>query len=228
MNDPLIPKEELSELSEKSTEKNNLVVLLAVLIGLIIVLITHNFYSIIEMWTDKSLPLVMCPREFNQDRPVLMKKISDASPQMLDNWIRSFAINYVINRYPRTIDDVEDAYQYVKTRSQGIIQEDFDSRLSEIEDIKKKFFDSYIKFYFKNSKSHIKIRKVDGRENEWVVSIDGYMHKKSSFKIEKTQPTIYMTIIADKPTIYNPEGLYVINYEIKYVVDPIAGNVISL
>lgn len=223
-----VTSDELKELQEKDNQEGKLAKALGLLVGLVILTIAHNFYSIYQMATDDSVVFVQCPRQFNLDRPVIMKKMEDASNLQLDNWIRSFAINFAMKLHPRTKEDAQPFFEYIKNHTQGYIQKKYEARLSDIEEIAKDIsIGNKRKFYIKNS-NNIQIRKIKGKNTQWKVVIQGYLHSKSLANLEKTQPRIEMVISPVKPTIYNPEGLLVENFEIIHIKDTISGEEVNL
>lgn len=226
---PIIDLGEIEDLKDRTQEKSKTIQLMGILLGLVLVTIVHNVYSIFIMYTDESIPLVLCPRNFQMDRPVLMKTMASVDDIAVDNWIRGFALTYVRARYPRTYEDVEPMFNYVATRSKGDIQRQFEARMDDIEKIASQIRGGImVKFWIANSQSSVRIRKAAGTENQWVVSIDGYMHKRDGNKLEKTQPTIDLTIEKGKPILSNPEGLYVTDYTVRYITDPISGETMEL
>ena len=223
----LISSNELIELEENRTEQSRAMDLMGILLGILFFILIHNISSIYDMYTDESIPLVQCPRNFQNDRPVLMNTMATASDVAVDNWIRSFVVTYIRARYPRSFEDVEPMYNYVKTRSKGEEREKFESRIDSIKELANQVgFGTYIKFYFKDTQK-IRIRKIESKIGAWIVSVDGYMHKRGS-RMEKTQPTINLTVEKGIPILSNPEGLYVTNYEVKYLTDPISGDEMEL
>lgn len=225
----IIDSDELSELKVKDKEESNLAKVLGVLVGLVLVTIAHNFYSMYEMWTDDSVTFVQCPRQFDLDRPVIMKKMSEASALQQDNWIRSFSITFAMRLFPRATEDAKPFYEYIRNHTEGYIQKRYEARLSDIKKIESEIeIGSFRRFYIEDS-NNIRIRKIDDKDSvRWKVIINGFLHTKKLAQIEKTQPRLELTIRAVKPTIYNPEGLIVENFELMQIKDPISGEEISL
>lgn len=95
----LIRKEDIIDLSENSAQREKLLQYAAILIGLLVIMMIHNFYSIGKMWTDKSLIMMQCPRQFDLDKPTLLEKVKN--PVVIDNWIKSFSISYVMKMFPQ-------------------------------------------------------------------------------------------------------------------------------
>lgn len=226
--DNKVISKELEELKEKDKQEGKLAKVLGILVGLVLLSIAHNFYSMYQMWTDDSVVFVQCPRQFNLDRPVIMKKMDDASNLQLDNWIRSFAINFAMKLHPRTAEDAEPFFEYIKNHTEGYRQKTYEARLSDIEEIEKEItIGNKRKLYIKNS-NDIQIRKLPGEVARWKVVIYGYLHSTSQAQKEKTQPRIELTVRATKPTIYNPEGLVVEDFEIIQIKDVISGEEVNL
>jgi hypothetical protein len=223
-----VTSDELKELREKDSQEIKLAKALGLLVALVLLSIVHNFYSIFQMWTDDSVVFVQCPRQFTLDRPVIMKKMSDSSNLQLDNWVRSFAINFTMKLHPRTAEDAEVFFEYIKNHTEGYNQKKYEARLNDIEDIKKQIkIGNRRKFYIKNS-NEIQIRKIKGQVTKWKVVIFGYLHSKTLTGLEKTQPRVELIIRPVKPTIYNPEGLLVESFDIIAIKDAISGEEVSL
>lgn len=220
---------ELSELKIKDQEESNLAKILGIVVGLILVSIVHNFYSMYEMWTDDSVSFVQCPRQFNLDRPVILKKMENASILQQDNWVRSFAINFAMKLYPRAVEDAEPFFEYIANHTEGYLQKKYLARVDKIDVIQKDIgIGSYRKFYIDNS-NEIKIRSVkNANGSSWKIIINGYLHTKKLAEMEKTQPRLELLIRTVPPTITNPEGLLVENFNLIYIKDPISGEEVNL
>lgn len=225
---PIVDLKEVEELAEKDSRERTLIISIGVCIGLVLVLIYHNARSMYDTWMDETIPFVQCPRDFQTDAPVVMKTIDQADILQVDNYIRSFVFRYIRSRYPRHVDDVEKFYRYIASRSKGYIKRDFEARLNDLKDVKQMIAaDNYVKFYPESSQN-VRIRKVAGQIGVWRVEVDGYMHKRKGRKRSKTQPTIQMTVVKGDHVRSNPEGLYVTDYEVKFIKDPVSQEEISL
>lgn len=224
----LVNQEDLVELLENDVEKQRLLTLSGVVLGLSVLMILHNFYSIIKMVTDDSIPLVNCPRTFELDKPVLLKSVY-SSKISIDNHIRGFSISFVRSLFPRSVEDLEPFYNYVINHSDGYFKKRYEARLED----KKKIKDNievgiYSKFWIANSQK-IQIRPLDGKTGQWKVIILGYLHKRlSGGEFEKLQPRIELVVKAVKPTITNPEGLIVDEFVMKQINDPISGSEVEI
>ena len=216
---------EIHDLAEKESKEKTLVILIGICIGSVLLLIYSNGKSMYEVWTDQSISFVMCPRDFTTDAPILMKTINQTDILQADNYVRSFIFRYIRSRYPRVTSDTESFYRYVRGHSLGNIYVDFDDRLEDLKNVNRLISsNNYVKFYPHSSDS-VRIRKVS--TGEWNVEVDGYMHKRGK-KIEKTQPTIELTVIKGKHTRDNPEGLYIKAYNVHFIKDPVSREKISL
>ena len=223
-----VTSNELGELKEKDSQETKLAKALGILVGLVLLSIVHNFYSMFQMWTDDSVIFFQCPRQFTLDRPVIMKKMDESTNLHLDNWIRSFSINFVNKLHPRTADDAEIFFEYIKNHTEGYQQKIYEARISDIEDIQKQIrIGNYRKFYIKNS-NEIQIRKIKGQNPKWKVVIFGFLHTRAQTGLEKTQPRVELTIRPVKPTIYNPEGLLVEDFQLIHIKDAISGEEVNL
>ena len=85
----------------------------------------------------------------------------------------------------------------------------------------------YYRFYPK-SDNDLRIRTVQGKNNQWIVEIDGYLIKRMSVTQERYTPTLRYTVEAGTPTIDNPEGLYVIEGDVEQITDYVSGRKESL
>lgn len=223
----LIDKSELASLDAKDTARIKLLNLIGVLIGLIALMVVHDVYSIFKMATDESLPQVMCPRSFDLDRPVILKTLSKAAPKDMDNLIKGFALTFTNRMFPRTPEDAEPFFQYVANHTEGLFKKKYEARIKDIKKIKDSIaVGNYSKFHVANSQD-IKIRKLSGG-NSWVVILKGYLSKRKIGRMEKTQPTIEMTIRYVGAKKSNPEGFVVDSIMFKHIVDPISGEQIEL
>lgn len=226
--EPLFEKEALQELSENSVEKKRLLDMAGIVLGLSFLMIIHNFYSIFKMMSDDSIPLVHCPRSFDMDRPVLLKRIYETKLGA-DNMVRGFSINYVRSLFPRAVEDFEPFTNYVVDHSEGYIQKRYEARLKEKKVITGNIDTGiFSKFWIADSQK-IQIRAVEGKEGSWKVIIFGYLHKRASGgNFEKLQPRIELIVKAIPATITNPEGLIVSDILIKQIKDPISGSEIEI
>lgn len=223
----LFDEKELAELKQKDDAEDQLAKGLGILIGCLLLFIGYNVKSMYDTWTDDSVIFVQCPRKFHLDRPVILNRMDDISNVDFDNWIRSFSINFIMKLFPRSEQDVEKFFQYIVNHTSGYRKMRYEARLAKIENIKKSVdLGNYSKFYFEDT-NEIKIRKVDNK-NQWKVVANGFLHKRSVIEREKSEPRIELTIETIKPTMTNPEGLVVVDFEIIYVTDPISGNEVSL
>jgi hypothetical protein len=186
-------------------------------------MIGHAFVSIYSLWTDKSIPLVVCPRSFELDAPVLMKTITDVeSSYIQDRWIRGFIRRYVLNSYPRTEADAEPFYTYLQNHSKGAVQTKYEAYLNQIEEIKVRIASgNTLRFYATNSQD-VRIRK-NANSGEWTVEIDGYLVKNYGGRQERSIKTLRYTVEAGSATRINPDGLYVTDADLEMLTDYVSG-----
>jgi len=225
----IIDDKELSELKEKSDAEGKLITLIGAVIGLVLMMMLHNFYSIYDMVTDDSISFVKCPRSFELDRPVVLKRFEDSDTKVIDTWIKSFSTTYILNLFPRTAEDVEPFFNYIKNHSEGWTKKRFIARLESLKSIKKEVStNNFSKFYFKDS-SQIKIRKISSVGTiKWKIVLEGFLHKKQGTYSEKSQPKVEMIIRKIKPTITNPEGLIVEEIVSAHIIDPVSGDKVDV
>lgn len=224
----IIDKTELTSLDSKDTARIRLLNLMGVLLGLILLMIAHNGYSIFKMITDENIPLVLCPKAFDLDRPVILKTLDKAQPKDMDNLIKGFSLNFTNRLFPRTPEDAEPFFNYVINHTESMFRKKYEARIKEIKKIKDSIaIGNYSKFYFANSQD-LKIRKITGRDDAWIVIMKGYLSKRKIGRMEKTQPTVELTIRYVGAKKSNPEGFIVESAVFKHIVDPISGEQIEL
>jgi len=210
-----------------SAAKNKLLMLVSVFIAFSIFITGHALYSIYEMLTDDSIPMVICPRTDNLDAPVVMNVLKDTKELYIqDRWIRGFVRRYILNLFPRTQDDAEPFYTYVRDHSKGKVKVKYDAFLNDINRISESIKSgNKIMFYPKNS-TEVRIDRTK-HENEWIVEVDGYMIKQYNGE-ERTTPTVRFTVEAGEPTKENPEGLYVTDLKTKVIADYVSGREVEV
>jgi hypothetical protein len=217
-----IDDNDTKDLRERSTENSKLSFLVFVFAALSVVMAIYSAYSIIYFTTDRSVPLVACPRNFVLDAPVLMKTIREETPIVQDRWIRGFTRRFIEAQFPRTGLDVKPFFSYVSTHSDGDVHTKFSSLLEEHVEVEHIVSGgSFYRFYPKHvelSSSAVRIRAVTPGK-EWVVEVDGYLVKKMGQVTERFTPTLRYTVESKKPTIENPEGLYVTEGTIEQITD---------
>jgi hypothetical protein len=222
----IIDEQDINGLSENIHSQEKLRRLSGILIGCLILMIVHIGYSIVKMYWDDSLPLVQCPTSFYLDKPTLLKKVS--KPIIVDNMIKSFSMTYLMSMYPRTKADAKPFFKYVASHSEGFRKKRYEARVNDTEEVEKNIeMGRFAKFWIEDSEK-ILIRKIDGRNLAWKVSINGYLHKRSDGDFEKLQPRIELTVSAVEPTLDNAEGLVVEDLEGSQIKDPVSGNIIDL
>lgn len=224
--DPIINPEDLTELTEKQSEKSNLTTMSGVLFGLIVVMIFHNFYSIYNMLFDDSIPLVHCPREFSLDRPVILKRVAEMDARTTDNWVKGFVINYVMKLYPRNIEDSKSFFQYIADHSTGTMASRYKARVSDIEDVNREIENRNLTKFWITDSEKIIIRKVSS--GVWNVVVFGFMHRRNDGEIMKMQPRIELTVETVGSRLSNPEGLVVSDVRLVQITDPVSGEEVEL
>jgi hypothetical protein len=223
----LIDKSDLAELDKKDSARISLLNAMGILIGLVALMVFHNIYSIYHMATDDSIPQVMCPRSFDLDRPVILKTLDKADVVDIDNLLKSFALTFTTRLFPRTKEDAQPFFEYIANHTEGIFQKTYEARLAAIDKIRSSIeIGNYSKFYVADSQN-LKIRKIDGKES-WKIIFTGYLSKRKIGRMQKTQPTIEMTVRYIGAKKHNPEGLIVEGIMFKHIVDPISGEQIEL
>ena len=218
----MIDREEASDLIERDSASNILARISMVFIAFSIVFCAHSIYSIVFYLTDTSVPLVVCPRNFVVDAPVLMKSIRDQSALVQDRWVRGFMRRFVTSQFPRTGNDVVPFFTYVVDHSDGAVKDKFESLLKDKTEVQA-FVNSgtFYKFYPKHVDAEsppLRIRATD-TPNKWSVDYEGFLVKKMNNIQERYVATLRYTVVADKPTMTNPEGLYVVDGTMEHITD---------
>lgn len=224
--DKLLNPDDIKDLVDKESAKGGLTKMAGILVALVVAMMMHNAWSIYLMLFDDTIPLVQCPKEFDLDRPVILKRFDSMTKVDTDNWVKGFVINYVNKLYPRTAEDAKPFFEYIRDHSTGLMSRKYAARVSEIDSIKKEITSgSFVKFWVTNSES-IKIRKVS--EGEWSVVVYGYLHKRSNGNLQKAQPRVELTVDSVGASRSNPEGLVVSEIRVVQISDPISGAEIEL
>lgn len=216
------------DLVKFGSEKSKLLIIVALFIGLSCALTVHALYSIFTHWTDKSIPLVICPKSFDLDAPVLMTPVNQSDSVFVqDRWIRGFVRRVVLNSYPRTAEDMPRFFQNMKDMSEGSVARKYESFLNDIERIQTLIRGgNRIRFYVKNS-NDMKIRPTEGRKDQWVVEIDGYLIKDIGGIQQRSTPTLRYTIETRPATRTNPSGLVVVDANMEQIADYVSGRLIQ-
>ncbi len=218
----------LENIAKREVLSGQLKTLAGIFIGLSLIIIAHAVITTVKMLSDRTVPVVVCPRSFDLDAPVLMPTINTKGKQTQDRWIRGFVRRFITMQFPRTKEDTKPFFEYVVNHSRGDIQYKFMTLLKDVEDVSNMVKNgTYYKFYPK-SESEIRIRTVQGNATQWVVEVDGYLIKRMSMTQERYTPTLRYTIEAGEPTIDNPEGLYVIEGDVEQITDYVSGRKESL
>lgn len=218
----------LKTIAQREVLTTGLRTLAGIFIGLSLVILVHAIYTTYQMLTDRSVPVVVCPRQFDLDAPVLMKTIDAKGLKAQDRWIRGFMRRFITMQFPRTDKDVKSFFEYVENHSKGHINYKFRSLLKDVEDIKDMVKNGFFYRFYPKSPDDLRIRPVQGYENRWIVEVDGYLIKNLSITRERYTPTLRYTVETGLPTIDNPEGLYVIDGDIEQITDYVSGRKESL
>lgn len=205
-------KSQTQDFDEHEIERNGVLSWLILFAALSIALIFHSSYSLYKMITDESIPLVVCPRTYDLDRPVIMSTL-EATNQVYvqDRWLRGFVRTYIQSLFPRTENDAETFYAYIRDHSSGQVEYKYQSYIDSLTEIKSRIKSGQlIKFYPKTGDGvRIRPTQATGVQTEWAVEVDGYYNRGYENNSERKLPTIRLTVSAAKPTQKNPEGLVV-------------------
>lgn len=211
------------KLAEKEVLSEKVVFLSGLAIGLFLIIAFHALWTIFRMLGDNSIPLVVCPRSYDLDAPVVMDTIDRSSVKNQDRWMRGFMRRFIINQFPRTEQDVEPFFQYIVDHSEGAIQAKFESYVNDSKKIGELVrYGTFYRFYPKNS-TDMRIRKMEGKEDLWVVEVDGWLVRKMGAYQERFTPTLRYIVRAGAATLSNPEGLYVIDGNMEEYSDYVSG-----
>nr|BFD64832.1 hypothetical protein BdHM001_35130 [Bdellovibrio sp. HM001] len=157
---------------------------------------------------DETIPVVICPKTYNLDSPVLLPVVRSGSIAEKDRYVKGFIRKLVINQFPRNAEDAKEFYTYVANRSKGSFGNLY-KKLSKNDKAAANLISSgfYLSFYPKDSQS-IRVRATSAG-SQWRVEIDGYMVKKMAEDEVRKVVTLQYTVESGDVTISNPEGLYV-------------------
>lgn len=216
-------KDELGKIAERELLSDQLRVLCGIFIGLALFIIAHAMYTTYSMLTDRSIPVVSCPRSYDLDAPVLMKTIDKKGLKNQDRWIRGFIRRFVTSQFPRTAEDAQTFFQYVIDHSKGMVNYKYRSIMKDIGEISKLIGAEHFFRFYPKDQNDIRIRSVQGTTNQFVVEIDGFLIKKMSLTQERFTPTLRYVVEIGEPNLDNPEGLYVIEGDIEQITDYVSG-----
>lgn len=218
--------EQTEDLIKFGSEKSKLVILISVFIAFSIFITVHALYSIYDQWTDKSIPLTICPKSFENDSPVIMTPINQTDKTYVqDRWIRGFVRKIVLNSYPRTPEDASKFFDYMASVSEGSVQKKYLSFIDDIESIQAYMkAGNSIRFYPKNS-AETRIRLVS--PGKWVVEIDGFLLKNQGGGQERSTPTLRYVVEARPATRQNPNGLVIVESNTDLIADYVSGRKIE-
>jgi hypothetical protein len=224
-----LPQEDaLGQIAKREILSGQLKTLAGLFIGLSLVIIAHAVITTYKMLSDRSVPVVVCPRSFDLDAPVLMKTIDVKGLKNQDRWIRGFMRRFITMQFPRNKEDVKSFLEYVVNHSTGDINYKYQTLLKDVGDISDMVKNGFYYRFYPKSENDMRIRTVQGKNNQWIVEIDGYLIKKMSVTQERYTPTLRYTVEAGSPTIDNPEGLYVIEGDVEQITDYVSGRKESL
>lgn len=204
--------DQLKDFTENERENSKAIREVILFSALGLALILHSGYSVFQMLFDDSIPLVVCPREYDLDKPVIMKTIDQNNETYIqDRWLRGFIRSYTMSLFPRTDADVEPFFTYIKDHSSPEIAYKYQGYLDSADGIKRLVETGQsIKFYPKAGNVRIRpTQSLGTKQTEWVVEVDGFFNKGSKNTSERTLPTIRFTIESTAATKTNPEGLVV-------------------
>ena len=210
-------KSQLQDFDNFHVEKSGVMSWLIAFVALSIAIIIHSGWSVIKMLNDDSIPLVVCPRTFDLDRPVLMETITEKNEAYVqDRWIRGFIRTYVMSLFPRTPEDAEKFFSYIRDHSTGSVQYKYKSYVDDIKQIEDRIrAGNVVKFYPKTGDGvRIRPTQKSGVQTEWAVEVDGYLNKGFENNAERTLPKVRMIVKTTVPTQTNPEGLIVTDLKI--------------
>lgn len=212
---------------EKDAE-SSFSIALGVFIAMSLVLISYSFYTAYEFSTDDSVPLVVCPRDYTLDAPVIMTRLDDNRDYVHERWVRGFIRRFSTKLFPRTKADVKPFYEYIVNHSKYEVADEYAARLEDLEDIESAVDSGqFIQMYAKGGGLELRIRPQDESANDrktWVIEMDAYVVINDGLSQIRETPVLRFVVESASPTITNPEGLYVVEYENKYTVDYVSGN----
>ena len=224
-----LPKEDaLEKLAQKEVLNTQLKNLAGVFIGLSLIIIAHAVSTTYNMLTDNSVPVVVCPRTFELDAPVIMNTIDAAGIKSQDRWIRGFVRRFITKQFPRTKQDAKPFFEYIIAHSKGEIKYKYQNLMQDVEGISDFIDLGFFYRFYPKSEQELRIRPVQDRTDQWVIELDGFLIKRMGDVQERYNPTLRYTVEAGTPTLENPEGLYVVAGDIEQITDYVSGRKESL
>jgi hypothetical protein len=218
----VIEKDELSPLIEKESANNWLNIVMGLFLAVATFLSINCFIDIIHILNDDTIPMVVCPKSFEIDSPVLMKTINLSSAEAKDKWIKGFMRRFVQAQFPRNPSEAEASLKYVVEHSQKDIHARYGGYLNKLEDFQNLLTQGYYYSFYPNNSLDIRIR-ASGAKGEWAVEIDGFMIRTAINKEDRTTPTLRYVVRAGDHTMQNPEGLYVVDGNLLEIADYVSG-----
>lgn len=218
----MFEKDELGPLIEKEAASNWLNILAGTFLAIAAFLSINCFLDIVHILNDESIPMVVCPKTFELDSPVLMKTISLASPEAKDKWIKGFIRRFINAEFPRSIEESKTSLKYVVDHSKGAIRSQFEGYLDKVEDFNNLMLQGFYFSFYPNNSLDVRIR-ASGSKGEWVVEVDGFLIRQVGNKEERSTPTLRYVVRVGDHTMDNPEGLYVVDGNVSDIADYVSG-----
>lgn len=218
----MIRKDDLKPLIEKEAATNWLMVTSGIFLAVATFLSMISLKDIFHILNDDSIPLVVCPKAYELDSPVIMRTIREASVEEKDKWVRGFMRRFMQSQFPQTSEDAEDNLNYVINHSSGAVKDKYQSYLYNLENFKALIDQKFYYSFYPTNTLDIRIRST-GSKGEWVVEMDGFMVRSAGDKEKRTTPTLRYTVQAQDHTLKNPEGLVVVDSNILEIADYVSG-----
>lgn len=218
----MIKKDELKPLIEKEAATNSLLVTSGIFLAVAAFLSIISIKDIFSIINDNSIPLVVCPKAYELDSPVIMKTISEANLEKKDQWIKGFMRRFMQRQFPRSAEDAEESLNYIVNHSTGSVRNKYLSYLDNLDGFKSLVGQKYYYAFYPTNTLDIRIRST-GKTGEWIVEMDGFMIRYVGDKESRSTPTLRYTVQALEHTLENPEGLYVVDSNILDIADYVSG-----
>jgi hypothetical protein len=218
----VINKDELEPLLEKEAASKWLNLVAGTFLAVATFLSISCFKDIISILNDDSIPLVVCPKSFDLDSPVLMKTIQDAPPGAKDKWIKGFIRRIIVKQYPRAASEAEESLKYVVDHSENAIHRKYQGYLDKIFDFKNLLSQGFSYSFYPSNSLDIQIR-ASGSHGEWAVEVPGFLIRSVGAKEERSTVTLRYLVQAGEHTMTNPEGLYIVDGNLLELADVVSG-----
>lgn len=221
-NSDLFNLDEVSELDTKEVEARKLSLMALLFVAGSLAATTLNLSDMITKFFDDNVAVVVCPRDFTLDAPVVMLPVRDASLMVQDRWIKGFIRRYILAQFPRMPSDVEPNLSYLINHSTGSAKKRYQAYGRHKSDMKQTISSGSFYSFYPKATQEIEIRATDVK-GIWIINVNGYLVRYVGLGEERTFPQLFYRVVAGKITRTNPEGFYVEDTNVTEITDWVSG-----